>query len=145
MQQVPEGGIYVLVILARGMRTVAAGALGELRLEEGCYAYVGRAKRGLPARLARHARSQGKRLHWHVDYLLGEARLEEVWVFPLHTGECELARRLEAEGGSRGSLGGFGSSDCRCPGHLLYLGRARPRPPGDAVAVISHISRENNA
>ncbi len=110
--------------------------MGEMDLRDGYYAYVGRAKRGLGARLACHARRQGKRLRWHIDYLLEPADLREIWVFPLSTGECAMAARLEAGGASREGLRGFGSSDCRCPGHLLYLGKNRPRPPRDAVRVI---------
>ena len=135
MENVPQGGIYMLIIHMRGAEIVAAGALGDLELGEGYYAYVGRAKRGLPARLARHVRREGKRLYWHVDFLLEKAWLEEIWVFPLRAGECELARRLEAEGASRETLRGFGSSDCRCPGHLLFLGKRRRRPPQEQTGI----------
>jgi len=136
MEVIPQAGIYVLVAHVSGTETVTAGAWGDLELREGHYAYIGRAKRGLPARLARHARRQGKRLHWHIDYLLERARLQEIWVFPLRAGECELASRLEGEDGSREGLHGFGSSDCRCTGHLVYLGKGKPAPPRDSVAVI---------
>jgi len=136
MEGVPQAGIYILVIHISGTGTVTAGALGDLEMREGYYAYLGRARRGLPARLARHARRQGKRLHWHIDFLLERAQLREIWVFPLRAGECELAARLELDGASREGLRGFGSSDCRCAGHLLYLGRRKPVPPPDAVVVI---------
>ena len=134
MEDVPQSGIYALVLYISDTESVTAGALGDIVMKPGYYAYVGRAKRGLPARLARHARVKGKRLRWHMDYLLEKASLEEIWVFSLRTGECELARRLEAEGGSRKGLRGFGSSDCRCPGHLLYLGKVRPGPPLQTIA-----------
>jgi Uri superfamily endonuclease len=136
MEDLPQSGIYILVIHISGTETVTAGALGDLEVREGYYAYVGRAKRGLRARLARHASRQGKRFHWHIDFLLERARLREIWVFPLQAGECELASRLEGEGGSREGLHGFGSNDCRCAGHLVYLGKRRPVPPRDAVVVI---------
>ena len=135
MEAVQQSGIYVLVIDVRSTINIAAGALGELELNRGYYAYIGRAKKGLAARLARHARSGDKQLHWHIDHLLERADLEEVWIFPLRTGECELAGRLEAEGAGRAGLRGFGSSDCRCPGHLLYLGRRKPRAPADVISV----------
>lgn len=136
MEGLPHSGIYVLVVQVSGKQTVTAGALGDLEMGEGYYAYVGSAKRGLTARLARHARRHGKSLHWHVDYLLERARLREIWVFPLQAGECGLAARLEAGGASREGLRGFGSSDCRCAGHLLYLGKRKPVPPSDSIAVI---------
>ncbi|MBN2027673.1 MAG: GIY-YIG nuclease family protein [Actinobacteria bacterium] len=136
MEGLPRSGIYVLVVQVSGNEIVTAGALGDLEMGEGYYAYVGRAKRGLPARLARHARGQDKRLHWHIDYLLERAWLREIWVFPLRVGECELALILEREGGSREGLRGFGSSDCRCAGHLLYMGKEKPLPPRDTVTVV---------
>ena len=135
MQGLPQSGIYLLVVRVRSAINVTAGALGSLEFERGYYAYVGRARRGLQARLARHASADGKRLHWHIDYLLEQASLEEIWVFPLREGECELARRLEAGGASREGLRGFGSSDCSCPGHLLYVGKRRPLSPLQKLGV----------
>lgn len=136
MQGLPQSGIYVLIVHILGTETISAGALGALEMRGGYYAYVGRARRGLPARLARHARREGKRLHWHIDYLLEAATLQEIWVFPLGIGECELAARLEEGGASREGLLGFGASDCRCAGHLLYMGKRKPVPPHDSAAVI---------
>lgn len=135
---IPESGIYVLVIrLPRACR-VRAGSLGDLALRKGYYAYVGRAKRGLPARLARHAHKEGKRLRWHIDYLMEVAVLKEAWVFPVKSGECDTASELEACGGTREGLQGFGSSDCRCPGHLLYFKDIKPQaPPGALILSIS--------
>ena len=135
--ELPESGIYVLIIKARALRGFTAGAWGPADLEDGYYAYVGRAKRGLPARLARHARREDKRLRWHVDYLLKVADLKEAWIYPLRTGECAMARRLEREGARRKGLEGFGASDCRCPGHLLFMGRRRPSCPVNASGVIT--------
>lgn len=143
-ENLPDSGIYVLVIHARGGTAVAVGALGELRLREGYYAYVGRAVKRLGARLARHARDQGKRRRWHIDYLLDAAELEEAWVFPLEAGECETAAALESGGGTRGGLRGFGAGDCRCPGHLVYLGREKPAPPRDAVRLIKALLRRTD-
>jgi len=136
-RELSREGVYVLVARVKRGRSLRHGVLGDLRLEPGYYAYVGRARRGLPARLARHARrgGEGKRLHWHVDFFLEVAGLEEVWVFPLGAGECALAAALEESGGDRRGLRGFGSSDCRCPGHLLFFGRAKPRPRG-ALMVL---------
>ena len=133
----PESGIYVLVIKSRARRGFIAGAWGPSDLKDGYYAYVGRAKKSLPARLARHARREGKRLRWHVDYLLDVADLKEAWIFPLRSGECAMARRMEKEGASREGLEGFGASDCRCPGHLLYMGKRRPPRPSKAGSIFT--------
>jgi Uri superfamily endonuclease len=130
-------GIYVLIIRVRARKGFTAGAWGPADLEDGYYAYVGRAKRGLPARLARHARREGKRLRWHIDYLLETADLREAWIYPLGKGECATVSHLEKEGAVREGLKGFGASDCRCPGHLLYMGRRKPPQPTDANRVIT--------
>ena len=129
----PGEGIYVLLLRVPEARGVEAGALGRLDLRPGFYAYVGRARQGLTSRLARHARREGKRLRWHVDHLILAAEVEEIWVLPLEAGECETAARLAGGGAGREGLRGFGASDCRCPGHLLYLGTRKPLPLRDAV------------
>ena len=133
--ELPETGIYVLIIMVRTLKGFTAGAWGPVDLKDGYYAYVGRAKRGLPARLFRHSLREGKRLRWHVDYLLEIADFKESWIFPLELGECTMASRLEGEGAGREGLNGFGASDCRCPGHLLYMGRKRPSRPVDASGI----------
>lgn len=134
--EIPEAGVYVLILRVRALRGFGAGAWGPADLKGGYYAYVGRARRGLAARLARHARREGKALRWHIDYLLRAAGLKEAWIFPLGAGECAVARRLEERGAVRGGLEGFGASDCRCPGHLLYMGRRRPTLPADVSSVV---------
>ncbi|MBC7230518.1 MAG: GIY-YIG nuclease family protein [Actinobacteria bacterium] len=133
---VPESGVYVLVARLSRAMTIRVGSLGEKSLRKGRYAYVGRAKKGLRARLARHVRKEGKRLRWHIDHLLEAAVLEEIWILPLETGECETASGMAARGGDRDGLRGFGSGDCRCPGHLLYLGWKRPVPPADVLLSV---------
>jgi Uri superfamily endonuclease len=68
----------------------------------------------------------GKKLHWHIDYLLQRVQLIEVWsVASEERLECkwgEVASRLS---GAQVPVRGFGSSDCRCPTHLIYFS-ARP-------------------
>ena len=137
---IPSGGVYVLVIRARGGERLIAGAWGTLGLVEGYYAYVGRAKRGLASRLARHFRRDKKCSRWHIDYLLENAEIEEAWVFPLQAGECDVARRLEESGARRTGMRGFGATDCRCPGHLLYFGGAKPSPPAGVVTIVNRDS-----
>ncbi len=121
----PEGwpakdrGVYCLVLrLGRTLR-VKPGRLGEARLEPGFLLYVGRARRNLFARLARHVRRDKPR-RWHVDYLFPAVRPMGAFVsFGLGPRECELASRLERQPGIRKIVKGFGASDCRCSGHLL--------------------------
>jgi sugar fermentation stimulation protein A len=114
-----EGGRYAVEIHLLQEMTVRVGQLGTLSLQAGAYVYVGSARRGLAARLNRHARA-AKPLRWHIDYLTAHAPARRAALWPLTVGECELARCLQAAGGV--VVPGFGSSDCRCGGHLLYLG-----------------------
>lgn len=71
-------------------------------------------------RLHRHLR-EDKKLHWHIDYLLREARITGILVYGAATrAECRIA---EIIGKKYPVIAGFGSSDCRCPGHLFYSGK----------------------
>ncbi|MBI2866155.1 MAG: GIY-YIG nuclease family protein [Chloroflexi bacterium] len=123
--QVPPSGTYLLMAALSEATRLRIGALGQFDFPAGCYLYVGRAKRGLAARLERHHR-QRKRLHWHIDYLLTAARIQEVWV-TTELLECAWAGRLRDLLGSAIPVPGFGSSDCRCPSHLVYVPQI-PRP-----------------
>lgn len=112
-----KSGVYVLLIHVPYSMTVRIGELGNIRFQEGYYAYVGSALGGIDRRVGRHMKNE-KKLHWHVDYLLLRSR--PVDVFSAETGErreCEIARQL-SKGFS--SVDKFGSSDCGCKSHLFY-------------------------
>lgn len=96
------------------------GKLGRLKFNKGRYLYVGSAKKGLEARIRRHLK-KAKKLFWHIDYLLSQkdARVVEVWAGAGRS-ECQVARRIYSEISPQ-VIRRFGSSDCRCPGHLFYL------------------------
>ena len=49
--------------------------------QETLYVYTGSARGGLEARIARRRRRE-KRMRWHIDYLLREARIIEVAAIP---------------------------------------------------------------
>lgn len=109
------------------------GALGDRELALGLYCYSGSALGGLRGRLARHLRPI-KRLHWHIDYLLAVGRLAEVWVIESPDClECLVAARLVELPGASRPVSGFGASDCRCAGHLIYL--ASESPAGEHLAA----------
>ena len=117
-----NSGLYRLIISLSDMETVDVGRLGRFSFPKGNYIYTGSAKRGLNARIDRHKRSD-KRLHWHIDYLLGSksAKITKVEVFEFQeNGECALNQSIK----DRHIVRGFGSSDCRngCKSHLVYLG-----------------------
>ena len=99
------------------------GRLEEQRFDRGWYGYVGSGKSGVVARVRRHLRAHG-RPHWHLDYLLPLGQPNAAVIG--HTNEsleCPLACRLgqEFQVAPR-----FGSSDCRCPGHLFHSPELAP-------------------
>jgi len=110
-------GSYILLLELREPQQVFVGRLGVLYFADGTYAYIGSALNGIEARVNRHFRLN-KKHHWHIDYLLDHADIYGVVLIPGERRlECSLARTL-TEGLS--CIYGFGSSDCRCPGHLFY-------------------------
>jgi len=114
-----SSGLYQLVIRLGRRQNIDVGHLGCFVFPSGYYVYTGSAKRRLESRLARHLRKE-KRMRWHIDYLLGQAKIVEVKRY--HGGrhsECELSRRVGALPGSRVVAPGFGSSDCGCSTHLF--------------------------
>ena len=60
--------------------TITIGKLGTFEFPAGWYAYTGSAlgPGGLAARLAYHHRRE-KSFQWHIDYLLAQADLVEMW------------------------------------------------------------------
>jgi Uri superfamily endonuclease len=110
-------GSYVLLIEVENPLKIRIGKKGSVRFAKGFYAYVGSAMNGLEKRIQRHMGS-GKRLFWHIDYLLEKADVIEV--FQIESSErleCIIAKKLSE--GFR-EMPGFGCSDCRCESHLFY-------------------------
>lgn len=115
-ERIPAG--YVLVLWNRRKRGMRVGALGRIEFEPGFYLYVGSGGANPVKRVQRHLRPD-KPVRWHIDYLTtGPRRMRAVdaFLFPGKQ-ECELAdvlaRRLAV-------VPRFGSSDCRCRGHLFH-------------------------
>jgi len=124
-----QPGAYQLHLLLRKAARVKVGKLGVYLFPAGRYVYSGSALNGLERRLSRHRR-QEKRLHWHIDYLLRFAHIESVAVWrTTQRLECVLNGKLLDRLGARVIIKGFGSSDCRCLTHLVYLGREDDQPP----------------
>jgi len=118
----PESsGVYLFVFDLRRECVARVGALGLGRLAAGRYGYVGSARRGLAARLARHARRR-KPLRWHIDALARCSDPAGALAWPWREGrECRLAEALTATGMGRSAIPRFGASDCGCGGHLFAL------------------------
>ena len=110
-------GIYVLIFHLPQDVTVTIGKRGELDFQSGWYAYVGSGKSGVEARVRRHLRAHD-RPHWHLDYLMHLGKPATAIIG--HTQEsleCPLAHHLET---LFQVIPRFGSSDCRCSGHLFH-------------------------
>lgn len=111
-------GIYLLHIVVQRSQEITVGALGRIAFPAGAYVYVGSAQNGLEHRIARHLRKRKKR-HWHIDYLLSTRGVSIVDAVSAEAGkseECAVARMMAA---TARPVVGFGSSDCRCAGHLF--------------------------
>jgi Uri superfamily endonuclease len=114
-------GTYALVIaLGVGLR-VRVGRLGIHSLIPGYYVYTGSALGGLSGRLRYHLKFK-KSLHWHIDYLLREAKIAQIWYALGQTRlECIWNAIIKDLPGSISSISGFGASDCQCSSHLTYF------------------------
>ena len=111
-----QKGCYVLILVVHRRTRFRAGARGVVCLSRGAYAYVGSAMRGLNARISRHLRPE-RRHRWHIDYLLDHALPWEIVAACCERNiECDVSRRLLEQWPV---VDRFGSSDCRCPGHLF--------------------------
>ena len=109
-------GIYVLLVKLRDDTNIDVGKLGTIEFSAGFYAYVGSALNGLEGRIERHLRMD-KKVHWHIDYLLEVASVEEViYAETEERVECEMAENLV----NFDIVNRFGSSDCRCKSHLFF-------------------------
>jgi len=120
-----DTGCYVLVVCVELPCWIKAGKLSEREFEKGLYLYIGRAKRNLRGRLARHLRAE-KKLFWHIDYLLQQAFIEKIWCRLAYFDECRIfSSILKVCGKTCLAIPGFGASDCRCPSHLIQYSGER--------------------
>ena len=119
-------GTYVLILQLKQKQRLLIGKLGEYELPEGCYAYVGSAQGpgGLASRLKRHLDlNRTKPPHWHIDHLNHRAEIEQIWWLEgSPSRECDWAEILSSVGTRL--IPNFGSSDCRCPGHLIWFSQS---------------------
>ncbi len=118
-------GSYALVLRLPSRRKILVGKLGLVEFPRGHYIYFGSALGGLKARVDRHL-GREKKLHWHADYLSAEVPWEYAW--QLADGqrwECVWAAAAAVTDGVASPVPGFGSSDCRCPSHLVRVNNAK--------------------
>jgi Uri superfamily endonuclease len=63
-----------------------------------------------------------KRLHWHIDYLLREAGIAQIWyALGQHRLECTWNVIVRGFPRAISSIPGFGASDCQYSSHLTYF------------------------
>lgn len=130
-----QPGTYQLHLEVSDAARVSVGKLGTFLFPAGRYIYTGSALNGIEQRLARH-RQPYKKLHWHIDYLLPHAQIVSVTVlYSFERLECLLNRQLLEQPEARVIVRGFGSSDCRCRAHLVYLGAIQASSVGTASDI----------
>jgi Uri superfamily endonuclease len=115
-------GTYILLVRLSASHAIEIGRLGTIEFDAGVYSYVGSAfgPGGLAARLRRAALGP-RRLHWHIDYVLGEAAVVGALVKDDNTRrECCWAQWVGKR--AQSAVPGFGSSDCRCTSHFFFVG-----------------------
>jgi|LSQX01.2.fsa_nt_gb Uri superfamily endonuclease len=123
-----DSGLYVIWMMLSMSARLQIGALGELDFTPGTYAYVGTAQRGRSARIRRHL-AVDKPRRWHMDYLRPYVTVEGITLYDGHReDECRLVKQIMAATGAKRDHPGFGASDCRCGGHLLFLPRTLHEP-----------------
>ncbi len=85
--------LYVVAAFVPRRDSVEVGSLGTVAVGRGWYAYVGSARRGRGARVARHLRA-AKQRHWHADYLFSQYPATLAWTVDGILDECESADAL---------------------------------------------------
>lgn len=104
------------------------GGLGKARFKRGLYLYAGSAlgqgSSSLEGRLKRHLRGY-KKVYWHIDHLTTMPQVKVVSAYYVESEvnrECELTATLVKALDGKIEHPGFGSTDCGCEGHLIYVG-----------------------
>lgn len=116
----PTHTLYAIYLKVPYEQEIEIGKLGSFLFQEGMYIYVGSAKRNITARIERHKKIE-KKLKWHFDYLRPFGQITRIITYDGAIGECVLAEKIRKEVGGSFPVRKFGSSDCRCYSHLIYV------------------------
>lgn len=121
-----DSGAYQLIMSVVRPALITVGSLGVYTFARGTYLYTGRALKGLNKRIERHQRKE-KRMRWHIDYLLEHARIDGIQVYAgKASDECLINNETRTALQGVFPVKGFGSSDCRCTSHLIFVPESHP-------------------
>ncbi|CAM3896329.1 GIY-YIG nuclease family protein [Mesobacillus zeae] len=112
--------LYSIHLYVENNQKIIIGKKGSYSFNRGLYIYVGSAKRNILARINRHMKRE-KPFRWHFDYLRPHGNIVKIITYDSSYKECELAEKIRKETGGLLPVPEFGSSDCRCPSHLIYI------------------------
>ena len=113
--------LYTIYLELAENQCISVGKLGAFPFQKGVYVYVGSAKKNIKQRIERHKKTN-KKFHWHFDYLRAHGTITRIITYDDSFKECELAENIRKREKAVIPIKGFGSSDCKCRSHLLYLG-----------------------
>ncbi len=130
-------GAYLLIAEVKQKDLILKiGALGKLTFKKGFYCYIGSAmgkgSTSLEKRVFRHVKTSFKpsdtdielpKIHWHIDYFLSDPAVTLVKIILIPSQikeECSIVQQIFSSQPCD-IVKDFGSSDCRCNGHLAYF------------------------
>lgn len=124
--KVTSKGLYAILMVLSQQILIDIGKLGSTTFHQGMYVYIGQGSgksSSIQNRVKRHS-SISKKKFWHIDYLTADPEVKVKAAIAAVTEEiteCHLTQTLLEDLKAEQTVRGFGSSDCRCIGHLLYL------------------------
>ncbi len=120
-------GVYSLLIHVKKSLRIDIGKIGTQHFKKGLYVYVGsatgRGPSSIEGRIERHNK-KNKKMFWHIDYLFNRNEVRIICaIFSIADTslECKIVKLAEKYLEIEFPARGFGSSDCRCPAHLLRI------------------------
>jgi len=121
-------GVYTLILIVKKPLKIKIGKLGIKFFKKGIYAYIGsglgKGATSILGRVKRHLKKR-KKMFWHIDYLLSHKNVKIIDIFYAKTSikiECILNNEISKAFNKNFSIKDFGSSDCKCKTHLIWLG-----------------------
>lgn len=114
--------LYQLLIKLESEKNIQIGKLGKFLFPRGYYIYTGSAKKNFPQRIYRHIKKK-KKYKWHIDYLLKAGKIIQIKKLIKMQSECKIHKTTIELYNGKELINAFGSSDCNCRSHLIFLGK----------------------